>query len=574
MKKIVCYFDNTALKIFNEKIEEDGKKKLVLSSPHNFVSAAEIVARVIDIDDDTQIPTRIDPNFKYYNVVNYVALKASQGIYFDEQAKAYKASEFGFVVFKDGRLQLLSLLTITRDKLKAYYTLFPTKFGKIPNFNDIQEILHEQHILAGVGRKNIDAQLSKIDIMKPRISRIIVAKSKEPVDGHEEYYIPLIDIDKKAGEIKSDGSMDFKEVGSIIQIKKNQKILKRVPEVKAVDGFDIYGDKVISEVLDHDGFKKGQNIVQSGEDENIYISSLDGCLETENKTISILPVAYIKGDVNYDTGNIDFNGSVHVSGSVLPGFTVKATGDITIEKTVEDGYIEAGGDITVKGGVVGKERVRVISSGSITAKYLLNAKVESTDEIIVEDSIINCDVFSNNKISVIAKHGKIIGGKSTALYEIIVNVAGAINETTTTLNVGRNLFIEKELMEVRKLIDDQREVVTEVMRKLRVGFGEGVFEDPKKYIAILPAVKKKNCLLLLKELSNGNKTLKELTEKSKEIASRLKLDREPVIIVNERVNPGVVLNIKKSVRKIEKPSDNVKFFEDPETKTIRFTSAV
>jgi len=183
-------------------------------------------------------------------------------------------------------------------------------------------------------------------------------------------------------------------------------------------------------------------------------------------------------------------------------------------------------------------------------------------------------VFSNNTISVIAKHGKIIGGNSTALYEIAVNVAGAIGETETILNVGRNLYIEKELALVFEEIAKFRGVVAEVIRKLKTNFGEGVFENPKEYLTILSSVKKKNCIFLLKELSDKNKELKSLVNKSKEIQAGLKLEKEPVISIRNKIYPGTVLNIKKNVKKIDSILDNVKFYEDPNDKVIRFTPAI
>ncbi len=573
MKKNIFYFDPTVKKIFAEKVKDDGEKVLELTSHHNFVSGAEIVARIIEIDDEEQIPTRLDPGYKFYKITNFVSLKVDQGIYYDQEVRAYKAADYGFVIYNNGKLRLLPALSITRDRLKAYYFIHPTKFGKIPTVSEIQEYLHSMQILAGIGEAKIGEQLEKINTGEQKVSKLLVAQGKAPVHGHPEYYIPTISIEKKAGEILSDGSIDFKEVGSIIQITKHQEILKRIPGVKALSGYDIYGDKVPAETREAEGYKKGVNIVQSGADENIFCAEIDGCIVVENNKVSVLPIAVINGDVNYDTGNIDFNGSVHINGSVITGFSVKAKGDVIVEKSVEDATIEADGDITVKEGVVGKEYVKLIAGGNLTAKYLLNANVEAAGEIVVADSIINCTVFSNDRVSVIDKSGKIIGGSVTALHDIIVKVSGAPNETETTLKVGRNLFIERELKELRKEIGTLKEDVAETMRLLKVNFGEGVFEDPKKYISILPDIKKKKCLELLKELGNKNKDLKELIAKTQEVQEGLKLDREPVIIITNKVYPGTVLNIKKSVRKLDKPATNAKFYEDPEEKAIRFTAA-
>ncbi|MBN2157761.1 MAG: DUF342 domain-containing protein [Spirochaetes bacterium] len=574
MRKIIFYFDPAVKKMLVEKVTEEGEKKFVLSSPHNFVYTAEIVARIVNVDHEDQIPTRLEPDTKYYSVIDYQTIKADTGIYFDEANACYKASEYGFVIFADQKLRWISPITVSKDKLKAYYSIYPTKAGKLPTTADIEGLLHQYRIISRLETAKVEEQLQSVDPQNPRFIRVLVAQGKEAVMGHEEYYIPLINLKKKAGELKSDGSIDFKEVGSIIEVKKGQEVLRRVPKVKPADGYDVYGDKIVSDMERVDGYSRGANIEQGMGDENIFVSSIDGCIDVDGKKVSVLPIAYIQGDVNYDTGNIDFDGSVHIMGSVNPGFSVKAKGDIIIEKNVDDATIEANGDITVKMGVVGKEKVKLTANGKVTAKYLLNAKVESVGDIIVDDSIINCDVFSNSRIVVVAKQGKIIGGKATAMYEIIVNVSGSPNETETQLTVGRNLFIEKEISDIQKEISKWRHSVEETMRHLKVSFGEAVFENPKEFINKLPTAKKKSCLLLLKELSNNNRELKKYIEQGKEIQEKLKLEREPCVIIKNKAYPNTVISIKKSTKRIESIIDNVKYYEDPDEKIIRFSPAV
>jgi hypothetical protein len=573
MKKIIFYIDPTVRTILSEKVAEEGES-FVPSSLHNFVYTSDIVARIIDVDNEDQIATRLDPGYEYYKIHEFHAIKADSGIYYDESVNAYKASSYGFVIFDGQKIRWLTPLIISKDKLKAHFTVYPTKFGKMPAIADIEEALASYKIVARIDQKKILEQLDKIDKSAPVLTRILVAQGREPINGHAEYYMPLLDIKKRAGEIKSDGSIDFKEVGSIIEVKKGQDVVQRFPATKPVDGFNVYGDKFSAEFKRAEGFRKGDNIEQSLGDENILVASVDGCLDISGNKISVLPVALIPGDVNYEAGNIDFNGSVHILGSVLPGFSVKARGDVIIEKNVDDAYIESGGNIIVKMGVVGKENVKLIASGNVTAKYLLNANVEAAGDIFVEESIINCDVFSNNRISVIARQGKIIGGKTTALYEIVVNVSGSPNETETQLSVGRNLFIEKELMEIHKEVSKWRAAVNETITKLKLSFGEKVFENPKEFLEMLPVVKKKNCLLLLKELGSNNNELKKFVEQSKEVQNKLKLDREPCIVIKNRVYPGTVLSIKKSIKRIDSPIDNVRYYEDPAEKVIRFSPAV
>lgn len=112
------------------------------------------------------------------------------------------------------------------------------------------------------------------------------------------------------------------------------------------------------------------------------------------------------------------------------------------------------------------------------------------------------------------------------------------------------------------------------MRKIKASFGEGLFEDPKKFLAILPPVKKKNCLLMLQELTAHNRDLGEINRKRVEVEAKLKLERDPVVIVTEEVFPGTVISIKKRKRRIEEKLTNVKFYEDASDKEIHYTTAI
>ena len=179
MKKIIFYFDPTAKKMITEKLMENGEKKVVLSSPYNFVYVSEIVARVIDIDSDEQIPTRLDPGYDYYQALDFKVIKADSGIYYDEQLNAYKAAEYGFVILDGQRLKLISALSVSRDKLKAYYSIYPTKLGKVPTYADIEETLHKNAIMARVEQAAVEEQLQTIDPANPRFVRILVAQRSE-----------------------------------------------------------------------------------------------------------------------------------------------------------------------------------------------------------------------------------------------------------------------------------------------------------------------------------------------------------------------------------------------------------
>jgi len=576
MKLTVFYFDPNVSSMFVEKTDETGKKFYTLSSPYNFVYRDEIVARVIEADDPADVVYHLDSGYKYYKSEKFKPFKAGDGIIFDSISSCYRASDYGFVVYdqRTSRIQLKLPLQVSKDKLKASYIVFPTKFLKLPTYKDIEQQLLANKIVGIIDKSEIESQLNEIDPHNPKVHRILVARGKEPMDGYDDYYIPLIQIEKKAGKLLDDGRIDFKEVGAIIEIKKGQEVLQKIPGIKPEDGFDIYGEKVTATVVQKDGYYPGSNIIPSDTNPLIFVSQIDGCLDIEGKTLSVLPVAIIKGDVNYESGNIDFDGSVQIMGSVLPGFTVNATGDIYIDKNVDDAKLTANGDIVVKLGIGGKGESKIIAGGSVKAKFALNSNIEALGKIEIEDSIINSTVFSNDAVIVTGRHGKIIGGETTARHEIIVNVAGSQLQNVTRLTAGKSLIVERELAELRKQMEKYKSNVEEIIKKIKNSFGEGVFENPKEFLNILPPVKKKNCLLLLKELSDNNRQLKMLLDQRDEIEKKYKLEKEPSISITDIAYPGVIITIKRSKLQIDKAMQNTKFYEDNETKRVVFTSAV
>jgi len=574
MRKVILYFEPAAKAMFVKQKAPDGSVKVGLSTVNNFFSPGEIIAQIVDLKPGEDIESFVDDRYGFHKIVKPVKIHPGHGVDFDVEIKAYVARTYGFVVVKEGKIGILSPLSYSKDKTVVYYNLYPSKLGKFPVFKEVEEVLHAEKVITVVEPEQYDAQIAKGVVDPSKFFRVIVAKGKEPVHGYDEYYEPLINLEKKAGKMLSDGRIDYKEIDSIVQVQKNQEILKRIDGVKSEDGYDVFGNKVPAEKQPLKGFRRGDNLVQSGHDTSILLASLDGCINVAKNKVSVMPVAVIHGDVDLNSGNIDFNGTVHVTGSVKPGFKVKAAKDIIIDKDVEDAQLYAGGDISVKLGVVGKESVRIETAGSLKAKFLQNAHIEAVKSVEVEDSIINCEIVSYDRIKVVGNGGKIIGGKLLALYEISAHVLGTQNETVTALTVGRNPIVEKELADKRTEIKMVREKIEETTTSLKMHFGEEVFQNPREYIKILPASKKKNCLLLLNDLGTANGSLKKLTEELKAIEGKMKFLEEPIVKASGTVHAGVLLNIKKSVKKIDKPVQNVRLFEDPEDKEVRFTSLV
>ena len=131
-----------------------------------------------------------------------------------------------------------------------------------------------------------------------------------------------------------------------------------------------------------------------------------------------------------------------------------------------------------------------------------------------------------------------------------------------------------ELKKMKMNMETYKIELDELTEYTKSMFGEELFKNTKEFISILPAAKKKSCVLMLSKLSKCNKEFQDITKKYYSAVEKFKLQREPTIQIFNEVFPGTIINIKKRIKKIERKYDNVKFFEDNEEKLIKFTYIV
>ena len=156
--------------------------------------------------------------------------------------------------------------------------------------------------------------------------------------------------------------------------------------------------------------------------------------------IGVYPISNIEGDVDYHSGNIDFNGDVVIGGSVQSQFSVKATGTVTIAGYVEAGaFVTAGNDLLVQRGVVGAS-TELVAGGDVMAKFIQEATVRAGGDIKVGSYIFNASVRAAGQIMVPGmgegKSRALVGGLIWGAKGISALSIGSPYNTSTRLVVG------------------------------------------------------------------------------------------------------------------------------------------
>ena len=351
---------------------------------------------------------------------------------------------------------------ISRDKMIAWLFMFPP-FGKTGtvSMEGIANALQTNNVTTGILTSAVlyaYKEKAYYELIPIALGTPAVQGTDGNVTEHFERALPF--------EVKVDeyGMADYKSSNYVRQVMKDDVICDISLPVPGQSGLRIDGTVVEPKAVKAARVPKGANTMVT-EDGLQLIATMDGHLEYTNQAFHVRAVLNITGDVDYEIGNINFVGDVHIKGDVRENFSVVATGSVTVDGLVEAASIDAGGDLLVTKGVVGDNRALIRSKGCIRAKYLENCVVYAGKGIYA-DCIMNSQVFSDKCVDVYSGRGSIIGGAVTAAEGIRAKMIGAASGRRTELTLGVLPYIQNELHNIQGDIAANRHEKEELEKQL------------------------------------------------------------------------------------------------------------
>ncbi|MEB3197146.1 MAG: FapA family protein [Candidatus Sericytochromatia bacterium] len=279
----------------------------------------------------------------------------------------------------------------------------------------------------------VDAAAVREVALGPSSDPMLVARGAAPEPGQDavvNYFFRSADQRRGKPRELADGRVDHRELQTIENVTKGQVLAAKTPARPAKPGTSVLGEPLTSKDGKDVPLRAGAN-VELSEDELFATALMDGQPALDGPRISVQPIVVVSGDVDYAIGNINFQGSVKISGNVLPGFTVKATQDIEIGGVVEGASLEAGGAVSVKGGV--RQHSVVTAHGDVTAKFIdSESSVTTRSNIVVVESSMHSYLTAGLSIKI---GKKLIGGHVLAGEYVAADEVGVAGGTTTVIDV-------------------------------------------------------------------------------------------------------------------------------------------
>lgn len=240
------------------------------------------------------------------------------------------------------------------------------------------------------------------------------------------------------------------------------------------------------------------------------MSQVSGHVILENDKIFVSNVLELV-NVDNSTGDIDYEGDVVVKGNVLAGFTVKATGDITVSGIVEGATVIAGGNITFNRGIQGMTRAVVKAGGNIVSKFIESAENVSAGGSIEADSILHSKVTAKSTIKASGRNGLIIGGDVKAVNMIEAKTIGNAMGTNTSVGVGVDPSMKRRVDELKNSLGklgDNKIQLNQLLNALRKKQdSEGGLDEAKHELQMKTM---RNVIMLEQEINKQKKELEEL----------------------------------------------------------------
>jgi uncharacterized protein (DUF342 family) len=398
-------------------------------------------------------------------------------------------------------------LQVTEDKLQAYLTLHPAKGGRAVQLGDVRAAL-AQH---GIGY-GIDEQSLLQAVESGATDATLIACGIPPKDGQPTRFESLLSRGHGAAEVDENALVDYRAMGNLVLVKTGMRLMRRMPGTAGTDGIDVFGNPAPApapEDLPYDDNLSG--VVRDAGDPDVLVAAIDGAPSMLPCGVSVNPVVEVDA-VNLNSGNINFEGTLQVRGDVTTGMTVKVTGDVLVSGTVEAAHIDAGGNVMVKGGILGVAEgapngdstarlAQITARGSVKARFIGNASINAGKDVVVESEIRQSEVNAGDTVTVGAKgssQGNISGGQVRALRAVRAATLGTMAGVKTIIQVGVNPHAQAQkeaLQRARKRLQEEKGKLEQLLiflskhpEKAANGIGERAAQTHSKLIRDLAGV--------------------------------------------------------------------------------------
>lgn len=323
-----------------------------------------------------------------------------------------------------------------------------------------------------------DARIALDDAVKARVAEFleltesegglakpfVVAAGRPAQEGKDEEFIWNEEFGRHATDSQGDAPVNYYERGSVTVVDENTILGTLTPMVPAKDGVDVRGEAIKPRSMPV-RLELSGTVRRAEDDPSRIVSNIPGKIVLCGNKLRIEEVLRIEGDVGFSTGNINSPAAVHITGAVPDRFEVRSAKSIIVGSVIESACVDAEGDVTVRGGIVGRNTGKVRAGGRIVAKFCSEAYLSAGGDVLIGSQVLNSRVSARGKL--IAEHAAVLGGHIYAAGGADVGVLGCDSCTPTQVFVGARPDVLVACAAIDERLRPARDTVERVRDKVQ-----------------------------------------------------------------------------------------------------------
>ncbi|MCZ2406933.1 MAG: FapA family protein, partial [Burkholderiales bacterium] len=332
---------------------------------------------------------------------------------------------------------------VSRDAMQAQLSITPAQGGAPASEDDVHAALAASAVVAG-----IDAVAIAQAVQSQSPDPILVAQGVLPIPGEDAEFLELIAAaPERTPKVDADGRIDYREHGGgIVLVETGALLMRRKPATPGTPGRTVLGKELPPRPgRDVPFADKLSGVAVSADDPNVLVASMTGQPVLVRAGVMVEPILHLP-EVDIATGNIHYDGSVHVDGDIAQGMQVQATGDVIVGGAVDGGIVQAQGNIVVKGGVIARARLQ--ADCVVDVRFAEGSELRAGTELVVRQNAIGCELHALDRISVgreVPTRGRLMGGAASAMMGIAAPFIGSADAGLTRLVLGVNPVLQERL---------------------------------------------------------------------------------------------------------------------------------
>jgi uncharacterized protein (DUF342 family) len=448
-------------------------------------------------------------------------------------------------------------LIISRDRLRIFLRVEIDEPGHVCPAERVIKFVTDSRVFLSPDEKKRLPDLAASVVNGNEIPLLLADGLPPQLPGRSLRWHVDLDATRPSGQ----QSVDHRDVTQFLRAAKGQLLCELLVS-SAEDGRDVFGDLVMcppTPVSDVSLPAAGPGVVLSPNGRQL-LAEHDGCVQRVGGAVTVRKLYEVEGNVDFKVGNIDFDGRVTIKGDVLPGFNVKATGDVAITGMVENASIEAGQHVCIRGGVAGRDATRLKAGGRVEARYLRGLAVESGEGVLVTAECVDANVTTAG--DVLVDKGTIIGGTVRAGGDVRAALLGSDMGVATAITAGFGGEAERTLGEARAALTNLQGQLKNDEKAL------GLYRNAPGGVSSLSPVKQKLVSVLEQQLVERERALEAQRHKIEELMASFGQVGGKVV-VNQRVYPNVTIRIGDYSRTITRIENGpLEFYADPQKGTL------